>query len=128
MLVLRAVGNRCKMTFFRAAPMMVCAVSSVWRKRQNRNLCLLLPKFEPLCSQINLLWSQSQPELSRLKDENTDLNELSIQAIHNNAIHQVHVHLSRSTLCFLQLEQDFETWLTVKFIMVKLATLPFIFV
>ena len=57
--VLRAVGNRCKMTFLRAAPMMVCAVPSVWKKCQNRNLCLLFAKFDPLWSQIKTLWSQS---------------------------------------------------------------------
>ena len=80
-LVLRAVGNRCKMTFLRAAPMMVCAVPSVWKKCQNRNLCLLFAKFDPhwsqidpLWSQINPLWSQSQPELSRLQDQNTKMS------------------------------------------------------
>lgn len=40
-LVLRAVGNRCKMTFLHAAPMMVCAVPSVCRKCLNRNLYCL---------------------------------------------------------------------------------------
>ena len=87
------------MTHLRARPMMVCAVPSVWKKCQNRNLCLLFAKFDPLwsqidslCSQINPLWSQSQPELSRLQDQNTKNYELSIQAIHNNAIHQGHVH------------------------------------
>ena len=34
------------MAFFRAAPMMVCAVRSVWKKSQNRNLCLLFAKFD----------------------------------------------------------------------------------
>ena len=116
--VLRAVGNRCKMTFLRAAPMMVCAVPSVRKKCHYHNLCLLFAKFDPLWSQINPPWSHSQPELSRLQDQNT---KIRIQDIHNNAIHQVHVHLSRirSTLCFHRLEQDFETWLTVKFIPVK---------
>lgn len=69
-LLLRAVGNRCKMTFLLAAPtwMMVCAVPSVWKKCQNRNRCLLFAKFDPIWSQIdplwskiNPLWSQSQP-------------------------------------------------------------------
>ena len=70
LVVLRAVGNRCKMTLLRAAPMMACAVPRVWRKCQSRNLCLLFAKFDPL-------WSQSQPELSRLQDQNTEMSELS---------------------------------------------------
>ena len=65
------------MTLFRAAPIMVCAVPRVWRKCQNRNLCLLFVKFDPLWSQIDPLWSQSQPELSRLQDQNTKMSELS---------------------------------------------------
>ena len=47
--------------------MIICAASSVWKKCQNRNLCLLLANFDPL-------WSQSQPELSRLQDQNTKLS------------------------------------------------------
>ena len=31
---------------------MVCAVPSVWKKCQNRNLCLFFAKFDPLLSQI----------------------------------------------------------------------------
>ena len=55
------------MTFLRSTPMIFCAASSVWKKCQNRNLCLLLAKFDPL-------WSQSQLELSRLQDQNTKLS------------------------------------------------------
>ena len=65
------------MILLRAAPMMVCAVPRVWRKCQNRNLCLLFAKFDPLWSQIDPLWSQSQPKLSRLQDQNTKMSELS---------------------------------------------------
>lgn len=66
-LVLWAVGNNHKMIFLCAAPMMVCAVPSVQKKCQNRNLCLLFAKFDPP-------WSQSQPELSRLQDQNTKMS------------------------------------------------------
>ena len=65
------------MTLLRAAPIMACAVPRVWRKCQNRNLCLLFAKFDPLWSQIDPLWSQSQPELLRLQDQNTEMSELS---------------------------------------------------
>lgn len=60
-LVLRAVGNRCKMTLLRAARVMVCDVPGVWKKCQNRNLCFLFANFDSLWSQINPLWSQINP-------------------------------------------------------------------
>ena len=47
--------------------MMACAVPSVCKECQNRNLCLFFAKFDPLCS-------QSQPELQQLQDQNTKMS------------------------------------------------------